>query len=214
LVSPSPSAQPSLLKAEDGARMSPAIPPQVPTAAAAAAVSTPSQPPVAGVVPLPQQPAVAPVPVIAVEPKRLRAPGKGIKDALISQLRIQAHPSIHAEPSLLAEVLPHRKEMQQCATVNVPPTHTRVLIVLTLPDFLYDRQYNLWTLMNKQPLQMSHHQLPKQSPYERVFDVLLHPGVNVVEAHLVAAIPRGERVPGGSEVEVEVLTAYLNVMRP
>jgi hypothetical protein len=111
-------------------------------------------------------------------------------------------------------MLPDRKEMQQSATVNVPASLTRVLIVPALPDFLQHRQYNLWALIDKQPLKMSHHQIPNQSPQERVFDVMLHPGVNVIEAHLISAIPRHARVAGEAEVELEVFTVYVNVMRP
>ena len=55
--------------------------------------------------------------------------------------------------------------------------------------------------------------LPDQLPQERAFEVVLHPGVNVIEAHLIAAIPRSEREPGGDETELEVFTVFVNVMR-
>lgn len=82
-----------------------------------------------------------------------------------------------------------------------------------LPDSLEDRQYSLWMLLDKQTLKPSPQPMPNQLPQERVFEVMLHPGVNVVEAHVVAAIPRADRVYGGPEVELEIFTVFVHVMR-
>ena len=90
----------------------------------------------------------------------------------------------------MATVKPSPTEMQQSATVNLPPHLTRILVVPAIPDHLQNQQ-----------------------PNERAFEAMLHPGVNVVEAHLIAAIPRNERVPGGPEVELEVFTIFINVLR-
>lgn len=103
--------------------------------------------------------------------------------------------------------------MQQSATVSVPPTHTRVVLVTQLPEFLHDRQYSLWTLMNKQPLKANQQPHPSQHVAERVFEAMLHSGVNIIESHLIAAIPRADRVPGEPEVELEVFNIHVNVMR-
>lgn len=111
-------------------------------------------------------------------------------------------------------VLPDAKDMQQSATINVPADSHRVTIATSLPEFLYDRQYSLWTLLERQPLKAHPHAPPDQGTRQvRVFDAVLHPGLNTIETHLIAAIPRGERVPGGPEVELEVFTIYVNVMR-
>ncbi|KAH0597580.1 hypothetical protein MHUMG1_04959 [Metarhizium humberi] len=214
MPSPSPSTHIGL-KAEESARMSPAVlaqtPAEAPPGPPTPAVEAPPPPP-----PPPGPPQIQSTNPMAngyVEPKRLRAPGKGIKDALISRLRIQLHPSMQPGDPVLLDVLPLPHEMQQSGTVNVPPIINRIFIVPMLPDFLQDRQYSLWVLIDKQPLKPCHQPIPNQLPQERAFDVMLHPGVNVIEAHLIAAIPRHERVPGGPEVELEVFTAYVNVLR-
>ncbi|KAF5123864.1 Protein polybromo-1 [Metarhizium anisopliae] len=215
MPSPSPSTHVGL-KAEESARMSPAVlaqtpaeaPPGPPTPAVEAPPPAPPPPPGP-----PQIQSTNPMANGYVEPKRLRAPGKGIKDALISRLRIQLHPSMQPGDPVLLDVLPLPHEMQQSGTVNVPPIMNRIFIVPMLPDLLQDRQYSLWVLIDKQPLKPCHQPIPNQLPQERAFDVMLHPGVNVIEAHLIAAIPRHERVPGGPEVELEVFTAYVNVLR-
>lgn len=110
-------------------------------------------------------------------------------------------------------VLPHPQELQRSGAVNLPPHYSRVFIVTMLPEFLYDRQYCLWVLINRHPLQPCMQPLPGQHPHERAFEVILHPGVNVIEAHLIAAIPLAEREPGGPDAELEVFTVFANLMR-
>ncbi|KAJ4199259.1 hypothetical protein NW767_008460 [Fusarium falciforme] len=214
--SPSPSVQPAL-KAEEVASASPAGIPRQPSITSGQATPAP------GVAPVPA-PASAPVaqpqpvqhnPLVNgyMEQKHFRRPGKGLDDALIESVRIQAHPAFQSHSPTVATVKPSPTEMQQSATVNLPPHLTRILVVPAIPDHLQNRQYSLWTLVNKQPLKPTHHPAPGQQPNERAFEAMLHPGVNVVEAHLIAAIPRNERVPGGPEVELEVFTIFINVLR-
>lgn len=115
-------------------------------------------------------------------------------------------------PNILT-VLPHPQEPQQSATVSLAPHYNRAFVVLKLPDFLYERQYSLWVLINKLPLKPCMHPLPNQQQQERAFEVVFHPGINVIEAHLIAAIPCSEREQGGPEAELEVFTVFANLMR-
>ncbi|PHH67317.1 hypothetical protein CDD81_80 [Ophiocordyceps australis] len=157
-----------------------------------------------------------------VEHRRLRRPGKGaavprapcFNDALLSRLRIQLHPTIQPDRRDVALVYPSPAEPYQSATVNLPAHQSRVFVVLMLPDFLCDREYSLWVLVDRQPLKPCMHPLPNQLPQERTFELILRPGVNVIEAHLVAAVPAPERIPGGPEVDLEVFTVFTNLMRP
>ncbi|KYK56741.1 polybromo-1 [Drechmeria coniospora] len=218
--SPSPSVQTRSVHAQDSVVASPAPsvqPAQAGQAAQAApGPQAPAESPEAMRSGLPvQQQAVVPVNAVNgyVEPKRLRRKGHGIHDALISRLRLQLHPSMQVEHLNVMTVLPHPTELQQSATVNLPAHCNRIFIVLTLPNFLYDRQHSLWVMMNRQPLKPTMQPLPGQAPQERAFEVVLHGGVNVLEAHLIAAVPRIEREPGGPETELEIFTVFANVMR-
>ncbi|KAG6013666.1 hypothetical protein E4U54_006463 [Claviceps lovelessii] len=208
--SPSPSTHAGL-KAEEPSRMSPAVlapaPGQMP-GPPVATTTLPAPPPG----PLQIQ-STNPMTPGYVEPKRLRATGRGFKDALMSRLRIQLHPAMQAENPVLLDVHPLAREMQHSGTINLPPNINRVIILPLLPDFLQDRQYSLWVLIDKQPLKPCHQPIPNQLLQERAFDIMLHPGVNVIEAHLIAAVPKHEREQVGAEVELEVLTAFLNVLR-
>ncbi|KAG6148639.1 hypothetical protein E4U28_003760 [Claviceps purpurea] len=208
--SPSPSVHASL-KAEEAPKLAPAV-------LAPAPGPMPGPPVVTATLPIhppgpPQIQSTNPMIPGYVEPKRLRAPGKGIKDALMSRLRIQLHPAMQANHPVLLDVHPLPREMQQSGIVNLPPNINRVMIVPFLPDLLQDRQYSLWVLIDKQPLKPCHQPIPNQLPQERAFDVMLHPGVNVIEAHLIAAVPKHEREKVGTEVELEVFTAYVNVLQ-
>lgn len=180
----------------------------------------------------PPQPVHNPLANGYMEQKRPRPPGKGLltvlrtlgviitnstisgaKDALIASLRVLHHPSLQAQNPLITKILPHPTEMQQSATINLPASQCRIVLISALPDHIQSRQYSLWTVLDKQPLKPLHQQIPGQGAHERVFEVMLHPGVNVIESHLIAAIPRSERVPGGPEVELEVFTVLVNLLR-
>ncbi|PHH91344.1 hypothetical protein CDD83_806 [Cordyceps sp. RAO-2017] len=210
--SPSPSTRGGL-KTEDTVRISPAVatPTPVPVPAPAEAPG-PARPPPLAIQPRPVE--GTPLANGYTEPKRLRRAGKGVDDALISRLRVQVHPSMQAEHPNVLTLLPHPRELQQSATVSLPAQLHRVFVVLKLPDFLFNRQYSLWVLINAQPLKPCMHPLPNQLPQERAFEVALRPGVNAIEAHLIAAVPRSERRPGESEVELEVFTVFVNLMKP
>ncbi|PFH62818.1 hypothetical protein XA68_11830 [Ophiocordyceps unilateralis] len=230
--SPTPPVQTGL-KTEDGARMSTGVPAPIP-------VGDPGlvRPPGPVLLPHPPPPLPPPPPPPPqqqqqqqaesramlvnghVEPSRFRRAGKGINDALISRLRIRSHPHRQADnhnhnnnPHLLT-MLPHPTELHRSSTVTLSPYQNRVFVVLKLPEHLYHRQYSLWVLIDKQPLKPCLHPLPDQLPLERAFEVVLHPGINVIEAHLIAAVPRCERQPGEPEVELEVFTALVNLLRP
>ncbi|SPJ72324.1 uncharacterized protein FTOL_02052 [Fusarium torulosum] len=218
LPSPSPSTQAAPIT-EEAAKATPA--PLIRTLSGVANQATPGVPTAA---PVPA-PAPAPVPVAPPQPihnplingymeqKHPRRAGKGIDDALIETMKIQVHPSLQSHSPILATIKPNPLEMDQSATINLPTHLTRILVVTAIPNHLQNRQYSLWTLVNRQPLKPILHQAPGQKPHERAFEAMLHPGVNVLESHLIAAIPRDERVPGGPEVELETFTISVNVLR-
>ncbi|KAF4592400.1 Bromodomain protein [Ophiocordyceps camponoti-floridani] len=212
--SPAPTLQPGL-KTEDGSRMPAVAPAPMP-------LHNPGTTRPPGPVLLPHPPQPVPPDGRAmmvnghVEPRRFRRAGKGIDDALISRLLIRLHPNLttnnNAAPLLTMH--PHPKELHRSSTVTLPHHQNRIFAVLKLPEHLYHRQYSLWVLIDKQPLRPFPNQLPNQLPLERAFEMVLRPGVNVIEAHLIAAIPRSERQPGEPEVELEIFTALIHLLRP
>lgn len=230
--SPSPSTQAASKTEEAASAASPAVVPQnaQPAGQATPGVTTAATGPVFAPIPVaPPQPIHNPLVNGYMDQKHPRRAGKGIvfplisswqsltdpglDDALIETVKIQVHPTIQSHSPILATIKPNPKEMDQAATVNLPSHLTRILVITAIPNHLQNRQYSLWTLVNKQPLKPIHHQAPGQQPHERAFEAMLHHGINVIETHLIAAIPREERVPGGPEVELEVFTITVNVLR-
>ncbi len=50
-------------------------------------------------------------------------------------------------------------------------------------------------------------------PGAKLYEAHLHPGVNTMEIQLVAGLPRGQRLPNGSEVELEKITVLANMIK-
>ncbi|OAA62119.1 Bromodomain protein [Cordyceps fumosorosea ARSEF 2679] len=189
---------------EDGTPASAPTPGQLPPGA--------PQPPGLSETPVPAPPP-PPNPAQHNETRRPRGHGKGVNDALLSRLSILAHPMLQLAQPSMGSIYPDPKYLQQSGVINVPPHCTRVFVVTALPEFLHERHYSLWTLINRQPVKPYPQMIPGQQPQELAFEVGLHPGVNVVEAHLIAAIPGAQREAGGPESELEIFTAYVNVTR-
>lgn len=128
-------------------------------------------------------------------------------------MQLRAHPSVNPQQHVLGTVLPDAQYLQQSATINLPAYVNRIYILPRVPDHLMDRHFSLWVLIDKQLVKASQHAIPDLSPHDPAFEVMLHPGVNVIEAHMIAAIPAIERVEGGSDAELEIFTAFVNVAK-
>ncbi|KAM0329381.1 hypothetical protein ACHAQA_004688 [Verticillium albo-atrum] len=147
-----------------------------------------------------------------------RLAGKGASDALIQNLRVQTHPALNLQPhQIVYDLQPLERESQQSVSMHLPASHLRVQIILTLPSFLQaqQRQYKVWVIANKQVLsQQAPYAGQVLPPFSSAYEAQLHAGsVNVIEVHVIAALPKGERTPDGPEVELEQFTVLANVMR-
>ncbi|KAI8216012.1 Chromatin structure-remodeling complex subunit rsc4 [Colletotrichum sp. SAR 10_77] len=164
--------------------------------------------------------AASPSPSVANTIKRedvMRPSPAGIADALISSLKVQTHPMINHDRRFEVTVKPLEKVSQQSVTVHMPANQLRIQIVPTLPAFLEKegRQYRLWVIINRHTLTPVHG-VPGQvlSTGERVFEAQLQAGiVNTIEVHVVAALPKGQKLPSGEDFEVEQMTVLANVVR-
>lgn len=46
-----------------------------------------------------------------------------------------------------------------------------------------------------------------------LYEAQLHTGINTIMVQLIAALPKGEKLPNGSEVELEKITVLTNVIK-
>ncbi|KAF6829761.1 bromodomain containing protein [Colletotrichum plurivorum] len=222
VASPSPSVV-NNVKREDAARQSPAvIPGQAvtpsafpPPAAGQAALSNAHFQPIGA--PPKAQPNGIQQPPKPTWDQRLRAPGKGAADALISSLKVQTHPMINAERRFEITLTPLEKETQQSVTVHMPANQLRIQIIPTIPAFLEQegRQWRLWVSINRHIIHPAH-AVPGQMvpPGARAFEAQLLAGnLNHIEVHVAAALPKGQKSPNGEDFEVEQMTVLANVVR-
>ncbi len=107
------------------------------------------------------------------------------------------------------------KLAQQTIAIHIPAGHHHLQIVPQLaPLEQQPRQYRLivqWqdkTLPRSVPAPTPEDPLP---PNALVFDTQLQPGGNRLAVSIIAALPRGEKLPNGEDSEVErfVILAHL-----
>lgn len=222
-ASPVPSAV-NGIKKEETARSSPAPTPAAQVNGSAPAVQVAAARPPAVSQPQFQPIPAAPPPVAAPKPPRptydarVRPAGKNSDDALIRSLKIQTYPHGSSDKGFTYNMLPSDRETNPSVTIQVPANHLRVQITPTVASFLMQqqRQYRLFVVVNRHVLSAA--QEPNQGqqmpPNTTVFDAQLQSGiVNVIEVHVAAALPKGERTPAGDNFELEVFTVLTNVVR-
>lgn len=144
----------------------------------------------------------------------------GLADALITSLRIRAHPQckfegkrfnvkIDADPVLA----------QHSTTVHIPRDQPRLQVIPIIgPLEQQNRAYRLFVVVNGR---VEHRQAPFPIPGDDlaltqnslVFDAKLELGMNEIQVHVVAALPKGEKLPGGEDCEVEVFRVVAQLLR-
>lgn len=144
-------------------------------------------------------------------------PGAGISDALLPSLLIRTHPSIPMDRRFRLEIPAHPKEAQQNISVHLAGNHSRLQIIPRLAPFEQQgRQYRLFVSVNGQtvgrstPLPIPDDPLPVNA---MVFDAGLQLGTNIIAVTVVAALPKGQKLPNGADSELESMSINVHLMR-
>ena len=131
---------------------------------------------------------------------------------------IRTHPSIPLERRFRLDIPANPKIAQQNITVHIPGNHHRLQLVPRLaPLEQQQRTYRLFVTINGQtvgratPLPISDDPLPQNA---MVFDLGLTAGTNLVVVTMIAALPRGQKLPNGAECEVEKMTINAHLSKP
>jgi hypothetical protein len=162
-------------------------------------------------------PAAPPPPPI--HDKKTRAPGKGLGDALIQNLLVRTLYGVPVphEKRFRLEVPAHPKLAQQNFTVHIPAGQFKLQIVPTIaPLDQQHRQYRLFVTMNGQmvargtPTPAPDDPLP---PNALVFEAMLQPGTNLIVVTIIAALPKGQKLPSGADCELEKITINAHLLK-
>lgn len=117
------------------------------------------------------------------------------------------------------ELPAHPKLAQQSVTIMVPSNQDRLQIIPILPPLeQQQRQYRLFVMLNGNPLGRS---APIPIPSDDlqltantlVFDASLRPGINWIEVHVIAALPKDQRLPNGADCELEKILLVTHLLR-
>ncbi|KAK1755277.1 Bromodomain-containing protein [Echria macrotheca] len=143
---------------------------------------------------------------------KVRAPGRGLADALIQSVLIRTLYGVPVPPErrFRLEILAHPTLAQQNLTVHIPANQYKLQIIPKLaPLEQQQRHHRLFVTMNGHlvsrgtPTPAPDDPLP---PNALVFEVGLQPGTSVIVITLVSALPKGEKLPNGSDCELERIT--------
>jgi hypothetical protein len=135
---------------------------------------------------------------------------------LIASLAVQAHPSVAHDEQFQIVLRGSKQECFRSETHHLPTKDgvtRRVCILPQATEYLEKTQprYQLWLMHYGRMLHAQRQgaglgQLP-------MYETYLSPGVNTIEAHLVAEIPADKRQPDGPEAELERFILHINVLR-
>lgn len=139
-----------------------------------------------------------------------------VKDAILTNLCIRTPLDGNPDRRFVFNVPPSPKLLQQNFTINLGPTQWKLQIVPRISTVLEEQQrpYKLFILVNGQVLSrgVPNPREPLQAG-ELTFDATLHQGVNTISVHMLAALPKGELLPNGSDAVLEKVMILANVVK-
>lgn len=226
---PTPPA--AVMKREDSNKASPAIPPQMNNGYSSSAFRPVMPPPVNGYhgqpphqgianghapVQPPPQPQPQLLPPTALFDIKYRCPGASVSEAILPNLCIRTPLDNNPERRFVFNVSPSPKLLQQSFTINLSATQWKLQIVPRINPVLEQQQrpYKLYVLVNGQTLArgIPNPRDPIQNG-ELLYDAQLHQGVNTIVVQMIAALPKGQMLPNGSDAVLEKITILANVMK-
>ncbi|KIH89296.1 bromodomain protein [Sporothrix brasiliensis 5110] len=181
-----------------------------------------------GVAAAPKPPSVPARPVY--ETSRFR---EANREPLLANLTIQTHAALNSgDRRFEIQLPPHPKLTQRSVTLNIPPGQWRQQLFVSLNPTLQSQQrtYKMFVISNGATLGPSPSPSPSPSTASqgpgslpgatprpddnaKLYDVNLHPGVNVVQVQVIAGLAKGQKLPSGADAELEKVTIFANLMK-
>lgn len=140
----------------------------------------------------------------------------GLSEAILANLCLRTPPDNGADKQFIFNVPPHPKLLQQSFTVNLAANQWKLQIVPRVSPVLEQQQrpYKLYVVVNGQTLARGV-PTPRDTIQngELLYDAQLHQGVNTIVLQMIAALPKGQKLPNGSDAVLEKVTVLANVMK-
>lgn len=140
----------------------------------------------------------------------------GVKDALVTNLCLRTPLDNNPDRRFVFNVSPHPKLLQPSYTINLGPTQWKLQIIPRISPALEEQQraYKMFVLVNGQ---LHGRGIPNPRdpilPGETLYDTQLHQGTNTIVVQMIAALPKGQTLPNGSDAALEKITIFANVVR-
>ncbi|KAL6715987.1 hypothetical protein ACLMJK_006949 [Lecanora helva] len=147
---------------------------------------------------------------------RVRQKGKGLSDALITNLNIRSHDGLNIKDHFNLDIPASPSRTQQSITITIPHTHYYLSITPTFSTSLLHRPSKTIVNCNNQSDSRLQPIPQKGEPDLRrpVYETRVHPGVNAIDVEVIAGPPRGApKVGSGQEIDFEKFTVYVNLRK-
>ncbi|ROW14220.1 hypothetical protein VPNG_04271 [Cytospora leucostoma] len=147
---------------------------------------------------------------------KYRCPGASTSEAVLTNLCIRTPLDNNPERRFVFNIPPSPRLLHQSFTINLSATQWKLQIVPRISPALEQQQrpYKLYVLVNGQTLARG---IPNpRDPIhngELLYDAQLHQGVNTIVVQMIAALPKGQTLPNGSDAVLEKITILANVLK-
>lgn len=148
------------------------------------------------------------------------------REPLLTNLTVRTHAAILNNEHRRFEIQlpPHPKLTQRYVTLNIPPGQWRQQLFVSLNPGIQKRQrpFKMFVISNGATLGPSPSPpTPQSTPAPasghddnaKLYDVNLHPGVNVIQVQIIAGLAKDQKLPNGADAELEKVTIFANLMK-
>ncbi|CAK7218032.1 hypothetical protein SCUCBS95973_003352 [Sporothrix curviconia] len=188
------------------------------TAAAGAALSTTNGETVTPIVP--------PKPVVPPRPAYESKFREQSRQPLLTNLSIRTHPALTTgDRRYEIQLPPHPKLTQRSVTLNIPAGQWRQQLYVSLNPAIQKQQrpFKMFVISNgatlgpvptpPTPPPQHNAAAPEVDEHAKLYEVNLHPGVNVVQVQLIVGLAKDQKLPNGADAELEKTTIFANMMK-
>ncbi|CAK7234158.1 hypothetical protein SBRCBS47491_008854 [Sporothrix bragantina] len=153
------------------------------------------------------------------------------RQPLLTNLTIRTHPALNTgDRRYEIQLPPHPKLTQRSVTLNIPAGQWRQQLYVSLNPAIQKQQrpFKMFVISNGAtlgPVPTPPPPPPSQSSaspppptlevdeHAKLYEVNLHPGVNVVQVQLIVGLGKDQKLPNGAEAELEKITIFANMLK-